>query len=181
MSSNSGSKYRAPAYPTPLLPNLQGGGLIPAATQQGVFPFVAPNLMGAVPMAMPNLFPGAAAVSLQQQQQAMWQQQMQFMQFQMMQMQQQQQAMQAAMIHQQPPQGISQGQAQPAAYGMASQAPPTGPMMAAPTAGTAPLDGSANQQHQQYQEPMQPTHVAGLSPVGEDGASASDVVNIDAV
>jgi hypothetical protein len=188
MSSNSGSKYRAPAYPTPLLPNLQAGGIIPAAAApQGVFPFVAPNMMGGVPMPMPmpNMFPGAAAaVTLQQQQQAMWQQQMQFMQFQMMQMQQQQQAMQVAMIHQQQPQpqALPQGQAQPMAYGMANPAAPTGPMLVAPSmAGTAPLEANANQQQQQqYQEPTQ-QQVADLSPVGEDGTSSSEVANIDAV
>lgn len=185
MSSNSGSKYRAPAFPTPLLPNLQGGGgMIPAAAPQGVFPFVAPNMMGAVPMGavpmpMPNMFPGAA-VSLQQQQQAMWQQQMQFMQFQMLQMQQQQQAMQAAMMQQQQQQPHSQAQQQPQSppYGMAHPAGPTGPVMSATTAGAAALDANANQPEQQsYQESLQP-HVA---PLGDDGASASDVANVNAV
>jgi hypothetical protein len=68
----------------------------------------APNLAG-----MPGLFPGNnGTVTMTAQQQALWQQQMQFMQFQMLQMQQQQQAMQAALFQQQQQQQLPPHQQQ---------------------------------------------------------------------
>jgi hypothetical protein len=105
MSSNSAGKIRSFPYASQLLPNTQG---FMTASAPVTLPFTAPSMV----VGMPGLFPvnNGTVFTPQQQQQAMWQQQMQLMQFQMLQMQQQQQAMQVAIFQQQQPQLVMAAQ-----------------------------------------------------------------------